>query len=75
MKPDKNRGQTLKYLTFISQIGVSMAVPIVGGVFFGKILDDKLGTNVLFLAVFSILGVIVSFINLFKMTTRDINRK
>lgn len=75
MKPDKNRGQTLKYLVLISQVGISMIVPIVGTMIIGKILDDKLGTNVLFLAIFSILGIAASFVNLYKMITRDINRK
>ncbi|MBS4538330.1 AtpZ/AtpI family protein [Clostridium sp. D2Q-11] len=75
MSPDENRGKTLKYLVLISQIGISMTVPIVAGIFLGKILDDKLGTNVLFLAIFSIIGIVVAFMNLFKMVTHDFNRK
>ncbi|MBS4536447.1 AtpZ/AtpI family protein [Clostridium sp. D2Q-14] len=70
-----NKRKTLQYLAYISQIGISMIVPIMIGIFLGKFLDDSFGTKVLFLAIFSVIGVAAAFVNLFKMTTRDINRK
>ncbi|QIB28222.1 AtpZ/AtpI family protein [Caloranaerobacter azorensis] len=52
-----------------------MAIPILGGVYLGKFLDDKLNTGFIFLAIFSVLGIITSFISLFKITTKGTKGK
>ncbi len=65
----------LQNLALVSQIGLSMAIPILGGVYLGKFLDDKLNTGFIFLAIFSVLGIITSFISLFKITTKGTKGK
>lgn len=62
-------------LALISQIGISMVVPIGIGLFIGKWLDGKLGTGPIFLFVFIIMGVISAFMNLFKLTETMIDKK
>jgi len=44
-------------LFYISQIGISMVVPIFAGVYIGNYLDDKFSTGGILLLVFIILGV------------------
>lgn len=65
-----NKSKILQNLALVSQIGLSMALPILGGVYIGNFLDDKLNTGYIFLGVFSVLGIITSFISLFKITTK-----
>lgn len=55
----------LKGLSLVTQIGLLMALPIIGCVIFGGFLDKLLGTDILFLIIFSILGFLSSFRNLF----------
>ncbi|NBI06038.1 AtpZ/AtpI family protein [Senegalia massiliensis] len=71
----KSTSKALENIALITQIGISMAVPIIGSIFLGNFLDKKLGTNILFLIVFLILGVGAAFMTLFKMTSRMSNRK
>ncbi|RKD31527.1 AtpZ/AtpI family protein [Thermohalobacter berrensis] len=71
----KDKSSILENLALVTQIGISMALPIVAGIFLGNFLDNKLGTNVIFLAIFSILGVITSFLNLYKLTKRQTKGK
>ncbi|MTI66444.1 MAG: AtpZ/AtpI family protein [Firmicutes bacterium] len=59
----------------ISQVGISMILPIFAGVYFGNLLDEKLGTNAIFLIILTIVGVVVAFMNLFKLSTRGNKRK
>lgn len=58
-------------LALVSQIGISMIVPIMLGLYIGKWLDDRLGTRPIFLFAFIIIGVISGFTNLFHMTKKD----
>jgi len=62
-------------LTLISQIALIMIIPIFGGLFFGKWLDEKLHTGNIFLLVMIILGVIIAFLNLFKYSMKGIKNK
>ena len=71
----KDKSKLLENLVLVSQIGISMSVPILGGIVLGNYIDGLLGTKVVFLAIFSILGIITSFISLFKITTRGTKRK
>lgn len=72
-KEDKSK--ILRNLSLITQIGISMIVPILIGIIFGNFLDNKLGTEVIFLIIFLILGVAASFLNLFKITDKLSKRK
>jgi F0F1-type ATP synthase assembly protein I len=55
----------IKHLALISQIGLLMAIPIFLCLFIGLWLDEKFGTNGIFLIIFLLLGVFAAFRNLF----------
>lgn len=61
-------------LVFVSQVGLMMALPIVICVIIGNYIDEKLGTGSIFLLVFIALGVASSFLNLYKIMMRLINK-
>lgn len=65
--------KTLKYLGLISQIGLNMAIPIFIGVFVGHWVDTKAGTNGLFLILFILMGIYISFRNLFTTVLKKID--
>lgn len=54
-------------LLFVSQIGISMAMPIFLGVYGGNWLDQKIGTGGIFLLLGILFGVGTSFMNLYKI--------
>lgn len=60
----------LRALSLISQIGIVMALPIIGCIILGNFLDVKFGTGILFLIIFSVLGVGAAFRNLFVLTSK-----
>lgn len=62
-------------LSLLSYIGVMMVVPIIGAVYLGNLLDEKLGTKHTFMIVFIILGVGASFLNVYKITIKYIKNK
>ena len=57
----------IKALLMISQIGISMIVPIFLGAFLGYQLDRWLGTGFFFL-VFLFFGILAAFRNIYKLT-------
>ncbi|WP_459765320.1 AtpZ/AtpI family protein [Alkaliphilus crotonatoxidans] len=58
---------TLENIALISQIGIAMLVPIIGGVYLGRWIDNRLNTQPIFLFVFILLGIAGSFSSLFKL--------
>lgn len=72
---DKKDVTPLKYIGFITQLGVSMAVPIVLGVLAGRYLDERIGTNNVFLVISIIIGTLTSFRNLYHQANRITRRK
>lgn len=52
-----------------------MITPILLGVYIGGIIDEKVGTNMVFRIIFILLGVVVAFIELFRMTYRKDRRR
>ncbi|WIV12185.1 AtpZ/AtpI family protein [Proteiniborus sp. MB09-C3] len=74
MKSNKN-SRVLENLVLVSQIGISMIVPTFGGILLGHFIDQKIGTGVIFLAIFTILGIMSSFLTLYKMTVGTTKRK
>jgi len=62
-------------LVFVSQIGLMMALPIVISVLLGNYLDERLGTGSLFLLIFIGIGVASSFLNLYKIMMRILNKR
>lgn len=55
----------IKSLSLISQVGFMMATPIIGCIILGSYLDRILQTKILFLIIFTILGVMAAFRNLY----------
>ncbi|PKM95324.1 MAG: F0F1 ATPase subunit [Firmicutes bacterium HGW-Firmicutes-1] len=60
----------LKNLSLLSQVGFLMAIPIIGCILLGSYLDGLLGTNIIFLIVFTILGVMAAFRNLYVLSVK-----
>ncbi len=57
----------IKNLALVTQLGLSMALPIVAGVYLGSWLDGYFDTQPILLIVCLIIFSIGSFINLFKL--------
>lgn len=63
-KEQKNRQNTMRMLTLISQFGINMLVPIFLCFFVGMFLDRKLGTNYITIILFFV-GAIAGFRNVY----------
>ncbi len=57
----------LKYISLITQVSLVMVIPIFISFFVGRWLDEKFGTEAIFMIIFIVLGVGASFRNLFKI--------
>lgn len=64
----KSSNGILQNLALISQVGIMMLVPIIGGVLLGAFLDRLAKTNGIFLIIFVLLGVGASFRNLYVLS-------
>lgn len=64
MKADK---KVLKGIVMISQIGISMLVPIVLCIYLGRRLDDRFLTEY-FTIILSILGIAAAYRNVYRLT-------
>ncbi|WP_027338766.1 AtpZ/AtpI family protein [Halonatronum saccharophilum] len=65
----------LKALTLLSQVGIAIILPIIAGVWAGNKLDSVVGTRVLFLAIFTLLGVFVGFRSSYRLIMSGEDRK
>lgn len=74
-KNNEDSNKTLKGLGLASQIGFSTIVPILIGVYIGRFLDEKMGTRSIFSIIFIILGAILGFIALYKISSHDNTKK
>ena len=61
----------IKSLSKISQVGITMVVTIGICFFIGKWLDKKLGTDIIFLAIFTLLGIGAGFRNVYIMIMKE----
>lgn len=68
----KNKTKILANLALITQIGFTVVLMLIACIFIGKYLDDKFGTKVLFLIIFTILGVLSAFNYIFKIGLKGI---
>lgn len=66
----KNSYKMYENLALLSQVALMMITPILGGVLIGRFLDDKVGTNGIFLLVFVLIGTATAFMELFKLAMR-----
>jgi len=65
--------KVIGYLTLVSQIGLNMAIPIFVMIFAGNWLDKKFETNGIILILFILMGVYMSFRNMFTTVMRKLN--
>lgn len=67
--------KSIKALSLVTQFGLQMAIPIFLCIFVGNFLDNWLNTGVLFLLIFTVMGVLAAFRNLYvtgmKFAKRD----
>lgn len=66
----KIRNDLMKGLSMLSQIGITIIVCVLIGVFFGRFLDSHFGTSPWFLLVFTLIGVGAAFKYLYDLTMR-----
>lgn len=64
---DDETKKTFRTLSFVSTIGLVMALSICLGAFIGFFLDKKMGTGPWLFFLFLIFGIIAAFKNLFTM--------
>lgn len=74
-KDDKNLSKILTNLALVSQIGISIVVMIGGGVLLGNFLDKVFKTNLVFLIMFTVLGVASAFYYIYKTGVQGLNGK
>lgn len=67
---EKQRREVLRSLALLSQIGITIIACVMIGVFFGRFLDNLLGTSPWLLLVFSLLGAAAAFKSIFDLTMR-----
>lgn len=61
-------------LLYISQIGIMMVTPVLGGVVIGQYISEKLGGNQLAFFVCLILGVCSSFYELYRFSMKYVEK-
>lgn len=62
----KNKFDGYKNLALITQIGLSVVIPIILGLALGMYIDKKIGTNMIWTMILLIVGVLSGFLNIFK---------
>lgn len=66
----KHNYKMYENLALLSQIAFMMVTPIFGGVLLGRFIDDKFGTNGIFLLIFTLVGTGTAFMELYKLALR-----
>lgn len=70
---DKNHktgmGSGMEALVLISQLGLTIAIPIVLGAVVGHWIDGKLGTGMLFLLILLCLGIVGGIFSAYRQIT------
>ena len=54
-------------IALFSQLGLSMAIPIIAGAMLGGYLDKKYNTNATFLIIFLLLGIFAGFTGSYRL--------
>ncbi|NMA83905.1 MAG: AtpZ/AtpI family protein [Epulopiscium sp.] len=63
----KKKAEMMRMFSLVTHMGLMMALPIIGCIWLGSFLDRKLNTGVVFLIIFTVLGVFSAFRNLFML--------
>lgn len=69
----KRKGHVLQNLALVSYIGIAMMVPILAGVVAGRWLDQRFGTNPIFLFGLIISGVLIGARNAYYLAMKDVD--
>lgn len=63
---DKNKNTGYEALVLCTQLGLTLAMPIVLGALFGHWLDGKLGTGMILFIAFLVLGLGAGFVGAYQ---------
>ncbi|WP_073257408.1 AtpZ/AtpI family protein [Caldanaerovirga acetigignens] len=65
----------VQHIALLTQIGLNMALPILGGVYFGAYLDRRLSSGSLFLILGVLLGAFSGAMSVYKLLTLEFKKK
>ncbi|GKX30609.1 hypothetical protein SH1V18_30890 [Vallitalea longa] len=65
----------MKSLSLLTQIGFLMAIPIIGCILLGSYLDERFDTGIIFLIIFTILGALTAFRNLYVIAMNSSKKR
>lgn len=71
---ENEKKDLFRSLAMISSMGISAALAIALGVWFGLLLDRKFGTNPWFFYIFLLIGIAAAFKNIYVIAGREIKR-
>jgi F0F1-type ATP synthase assembly protein I len=71
---DRKKNELFRSLAMVSSMGISAALAIALGVWFGLFLDRKLGTQHWFFYIFLLIGIAAAFKNIYVIAGREIKR-
>ena len=71
----KSKGTGYEALTLISNLGFTLAIPIVLGILIGRWIDVKLHTEMIFLIIFMILGIVAGGMGAYHQIMNITNKK
>ncbi|MDI3481491.1 MAG: hypothetical protein PWQ97_1146 [Tepidanaerobacteraceae bacterium] len=65
----------IQYIVVLSQIGLNIALPIVGGVYAGAYLDKRFSTGSAFLILGILLGVLSGITGVYRIVSKEFKNK
>jgi F0F1-type ATP synthase assembly protein I len=65
----------IQYIVLLSQIGLNIALPIVGGVYAGAYLDKRFSTGSAFLIFGTIFGVFSGIASVYRILSKEFKNK
>jgi len=71
---ERNKKELFRSLAMVSSMGISAALAIALGVWFGLFLDRKFDTHPWFFYIFLIIGIAAAFKNIYVIADREIRR-
>ncbi len=70
MTPRKPRADTVRTIGALSTVGLSFVLAIVLGAWFGRVLDNWLGTSPWLFILFFFLGLAAGILNVYRTTSK-----